>query len=194
MNFNGHCLIWNHISIPKKVINLYISYIQCPQLRNLNTDFTLGNYLFGSEKLTNNADLDKYKYTGYGKGFYSRSEALFTDENYGKNGIIFGNDMISSVHVDNKGKDILILGEIPPQGLDLTTLTAETKCLINFTQSGKRFVLILHYNGSNSILFVNTTKVYQFKAKNPVIKDYTMCVGNVSKDFTINNMKKKKQD
>ena len=84
MNFNGHCLIWNHISVPKKVINLYISYIQCPQLRNLNTDFTLGNYLFGSEKLTNNADLDKCKYTGYGKGFYSRSEALFTDGNYGK--------------------------------------------------------------------------------------------------------------
>ena len=67
--------------------------------------------------------------------------------------------MNSSVHVDNKRKDIIILGEIPPLGLDLTTLTAETKCLINFTQSGKRFVLILHYNGSNSFLFVNAKKV-----------------------------------
>ena len=103
INFNEHCLIKNNICIPKKVINLYISDTLSLQLRNLNTDFTLGNYLFGSEKLTNNADLDKYKYTGYGKGFYSRSEALFTDGNYGKNGIIFGNDMISSVHVDNKG-------------------------------------------------------------------------------------------
>ena len=95
------------------------------------------------------------------------------------------------MHVDNKGKDILILGEGPIQRLYDTTLTAEAKFPINFTQSGKRFVLSLHYNGSNSLLFVNTTKVYQFKAKNSEIKDYSLCLGNVSKDFTINNMKKK---
>ena len=39
INFNGHCLIKNNISIPKKVINLYISYTLGPQLRNLNTEF-----------------------------------------------------------------------------------------------------------------------------------------------------------
>ena len=54
----------------------------------------------------------------------------------------------------------------------------------------KIFVLSLHYNGSNSFLFVNATKVYQFKAKNSEIKDYALCLGNVSKDFTINKMKK----
>ena len=64
MNFNENSLIKN-ISIPKKVIYLYISYTLGPQLRNLNIDFTLGNCLFGSAKLTKNADLDKYKYTGY---------------------------------------------------------------------------------------------------------------------------------
>ena len=48
MNFNGHCLIKNNISIPKKVINLYISYTLGLQLQNLNTDFALGNCLFGS--------------------------------------------------------------------------------------------------------------------------------------------------
>ena len=48
--------------------------------------------------------------------------------------------MSSSVHVNNKGKDILILGEGPIQGLDDTTLTAEAKYSINFTQSGKRYV------------------------------------------------------
>ena len=48
MNFNGHGLIKNNISIPKKVINLYISYRLGPQLRNSNTDFTLSNCLFGS--------------------------------------------------------------------------------------------------------------------------------------------------
>ena len=61
MNFNGHCLIKSDSFVHKKVINLYISYTLGPQLRNLNTYFTLGNYLFGSVKLTKNADLDKYK-------------------------------------------------------------------------------------------------------------------------------------
>ena len=72
--------------------------------------------------------------------------------------------MSSSVHVDNKGRDILVLGEVPTQGLDDMTLTAEAKYPINFKQSGKIFVLSLHCNGSNSFLFVNATKVYQFKA------------------------------
>ena len=136
--------------------------------------------------------LIQIKYTGYGIGFDSRSEFLFTDGSYGKNVIIFGADMSSSVHVDNKGKDILILCEGPTQELDDTTFTTEAKYPINFTQSGKRFVLSLHYNGSNSFLFVNATKIYQFKAKDSEIKDYTLCLGNTSKDFTINNMKKNK--
>ena len=74
--------------------------------------------------------------------------------------------MSSSVHIDNKGKDSLILGEGPTQGLDDMTLTAEAKYPISFTQSGKRFVLRLHHNGSNRFLFVNATNVYWFKAKN----------------------------
>ena len=147
------------------MINLYISCTLGSQLRNLNIDFTLSNCLFGSVKLTKNADLDKYKYTGYGVGFDSRSEFLFTYGSYGKNVIIFGADMGSSVDVDNKGKNILILGEKPTQGLDDTTLTLEGKYPINFTQLGKRFVLSLHYVGSNSSLFVNATKTYQFKTK-----------------------------
>ena len=100
--------------------------------------------------------------------------------------------MGSSVHVDNKGKDILILGEGPTQGLDGTTFTAEAKYPIKFTQSGKRFVLSLYYNGNNSLLFVNARKVYKFKAKNSEIKVYALCLGNISKDFTINNLKKNK--
>ena len=98
--------------------------------------------------------------------------------------------MSSSVPVDNKGNDILILGEGLTQRLDDSTLTAEAKHPINFTQSEKRFLLSLYYNGSNSFLFVNATKLYQFKAKNSQIKNYALCVGNVSKDFTINNMEK----
>ena len=101
----------------------------------------------------------------------------------GRNVIIFGADKSSSVHVDNKGKDILILGEGPTQALDNTTLKAEAKYPINFTQPNKRFVLSLHYNGSNSFSFVDATKIYQFKAKNSEIKDYALCLGNISKDL-----------
>ena len=130
MNFNEHCLIKNNAWILKKVIILYISYTLGMQLRNLTTDFTLGNYLFGTVKLTKNADLDKYKHTGYSTGFDSYSEFLFTDGSYV---IIFGADMSSSVLVDKKVKYIFILGEGRTKGLDDTTLKAEAKCPINFT-------------------------------------------------------------
>ena len=71
-----------------------------------------------------------------------------------------------------------------------TTLTAKEKYPINFTQSGQRYVLGLHCNGCISFSIVNATKLYHFKAKNSEIKDYALCLGNISKDFTINNMTK----
>ena len=71
--------------------------------------------------------------------------------------------MSSSQYIEKKNKDILILGKGPTQELDDTTLTAEAKYSIIFTQPRKIFVLRLHYNGSNSFLFVNATKIYQFK-------------------------------
>ena len=120
-----------------------------PCLWHLNTDFTLNNCLFGSVELSNNADLDKYKYSGYGIKFDCCSEFSFLDGSMGKNVVIFGVDMSSSVYIDNKNKDTLILGEGPTQGLD-DTLTAEAKYPINFTQSEQKFVLHLHYNWSNS--------------------------------------------
>ena len=97
--------------------------------------------------------------------------------------------MSSSADVDDQGKDILILDKGPTQGLDETTLTAEAKYPNYFKQSGKIFALGLYDNGSNSFLFVNATKVYQFKAKSSEIKDFALCLGNISNDFTVNNMK-----
>ena len=190
ISFNGHCLIKNNISFPKKVINLYISYMLSPWLRYLNTDFILDNCLFESVKLTKNADPDKCKYSGHSTVFDSCSEFSFTTWSTGTNVIIFGTDMGSSVHIDHKGKDILILGEGPTQGLDDTILRTEAKYSISFTQPNKRFVLSLHYNGSNSFLLVNATKIYQFKANNSEMQDYTLCSGNISKDVTNNDMKK----
>ena len=137
INFNGHCLIKNNISIPEKVINLYIFYTLPPWLRSLNTDFTLKNCLFGSVKLLKNVDPDKYKYSDYGIGFNSRSELSFTDGRMGKNIIILGDDLSSSVYVDNKGNDVVIVGEELTQGLDDITITAEAIYTINFIQPNK---------------------------------------------------------
>ena len=71
--------------------------------------------------------------------------------------------MSSSVQINNKGKDILILDEGPKQGLDDTTLTTEAKYPMNFTQPNERFVLSLHYNGNNSLLFVMLQKYINSK-------------------------------
>ena len=69
------------------------------------------------------------------------------------------------VHVGNKNKDFIILGEGPTQGLDDTTLISEAIYPINFTQPNKRFVLSLYYNASSSFLFVNATKNINSKQK-----------------------------
>ena len=71
-------------SIHKKVINLCISYIVNPWLRNLSTDFTLNNCFFGSADLAKNANPGKDKYSGYGRGFDFPSEFSFTDGSMGK--------------------------------------------------------------------------------------------------------------
>ena len=94
------------------------------------------------------------------------------------------------MHIDNNGKDIIILGEGSTQRLDDTTLTAEVKYPISFTQSGKRFELSLHYDGNNRFLFADATKTYQFKAKDSEIKDYALCLGNFSKIFQLMVWKK----
>ena len=109
---------------------------------------------------------------------------------YGCNVTIFGVDMNSSIHVDNKKKDIVIVGEGPRQGLDGTTLTAERKYSIDFTVTRKKNCLSLHYIGANSYLFVNGTEIIKFKAKDFEIAATPLCLGNISKDFSIENMKK----
>ena len=88
-------------------------------------------------------------------------------------------------------KNYLILCEGTTLGLHDSTLTVEAKYPINFTQSRKRFVLSLHYNGNNSLLFVNATKIYEFRAKESKMKNYALFLSNISKEFTIDNMKKK---
>ena len=76
-----------------------------PWLRNLNTDFTLKNFFIRFVKVTNNADPDKYKYSGYGIGFDSCWEFSFTYRTIRNNAIIFGADMSSKSLVKDQDKD-----------------------------------------------------------------------------------------
>ena len=98
--------------------------------------------------------------------------------------------MSFSKHIDDKKKDILVLGKGPTQGLK-HILTAEEIHSINFSLAKKKFCLSLHYNGANSYLFVNVTEIYKFKAKDSEIVATPLCLGNISKDWSAYNVKKK---
>ena len=65
---------------------------------------------------------------------------------------------------------------------------------INFTENNKKFCLSFHYNGANSYLFVNGTEIHTFKSKDSEIVATPLCLGSISKDFSVDNMKKKKTE
>ena len=189
LKFTKSCLKQSsYILTHKKIVNIYIVY-ELGASSSYVSDPTLKNCLFVAVTLTKNADIEKYKYSGYGIGFDRISSFSFTGGGFGQNVLIFGADMSTSIHIDNKGKDIFVLGRGPTQGLE-STLTAEKMYSINFTVTKKKFCLSLYYNGANSYLFVNGTEIIKFKAKNSAIVASPLCLGNISKDWSTDNMKK----
>ena len=190
VKFNGICLKQNKITYTHgKIVNIYIVY-EISKNYNISSYSALESCLFGAVSLTKNADIDKYKYSGYGIGFDRRGTFSFPGGGFDQNVIVFEVDMNSSIHIDNKGKDILILGFGPTQGLGEHSLTAEKMYSINFTVTKKKFCLSLHYNGANSYLFVNGKEIHKFKAKDSEIVATPLCLGNISKDGLLGNMKK----
>ena len=113
------------------MVNIYIVYELGASTSRFD-DPALKCSLFGAFTLTKNTDIDKYHYSGYGIGFDRKISFSFPGSGFGQNVIIFGAGMSSSVHVDNKEKDILILGSGPTQGLGEHSLTAEKMYSINF--------------------------------------------------------------
>ena len=109
---------------------------------------------------------------------------------FGKNVIIFGVDVSSSVHVNNKTRNILVLGKDFIQAINATTIYAEKMYSTNFTVTNKEIWLSLDYNDDNSYLFVNGKKVISFKAKDFEIVSYPLCLGDLSKDFSPANTHK----
>ena len=94
--------------------------------------------------------------------------------------------MSSSAHIDNKKKNILVLGKGPIEH----TVTPEKIYFTNFTMVKKKFGLSLQYSGENGYLFVNGTEIYKSKAKDSEILVGPVCLGNISKDWSVDNMKK----
>ena len=60
----------------------------------------------------------------------------------------------------------------------------------NFTKHNTKFCLSPHYNGENNYIFVNGTEIIKFKGNNSEIAAYPLCLGNISKEFSVDNMKK----
>ena len=109
----------------KKVVNLYVVY-EITNFHGTESYPALANPLFGAFKLAKNFDIDMYRYFGYeigfgGKEFYSHPSGRTV-----RIVIIFGTDMSASAHVNNKGKNILVLGKSPTE--ELGKIFAE-KCI-----------------------------------------------------------------
>ena len=138
--FTGSCLKQYNLHYKhENIANIYTVYELGASASKVNNP-TLKNCLFSAVTLTKNADIDKYGYSGYEIGFDRRLRFSFPGGGFGQNLLIFGADMSFSSHIDNKKKDILVLGKGPTQGLE-HTLTTEKMCWINFTLTKKKFCL-----------------------------------------------------
>ena len=120
--------------------------------------------MVGAVRLTKNDHIDKYKYSGYGIGFDRHGLFSHPSGETGRNVIIIGVDMSLSTKIDNRKKDILILGKGPTQGLE-HTMSVEKMYSINLTERNKKLCLSWQYNGANSYLFINGNRVHKSKAK-----------------------------
>ena len=132
-------------------MNIYIAYNLESNLNNF--DPTLQNSLLGTINLTKNSNIDKYKCSGYDIGFDSKGTFSNPTGIVGQNSIIFGADISSCTHANNRTRNILVLGKDFIQGNDGTTIYAEKVYSINFSASRTRLCLSLHYNGDNSYFF-----------------------------------------
>ena len=102
VGFNGSCLKQDKVTYTHgKIVNIYIVY-EISKNYSISTYPTLENCLFGAVSLNKNADIDKYKYSGYDIGFDRHGEFSFGSRGFRRNCIIFGADLSSSSHANNK--------------------------------------------------------------------------------------------
>ena len=103
VKFRGSCLKQNKITYTHgKIVN--IVYEINKKDNTIISDPTLENCFFGAVTLTENINIDKYGYSGYGIGFDRKGSFSFSGGGYGQNLLIFGVDLSISFHIDNKKK------------------------------------------------------------------------------------------
>ena len=161
-----------------KIVNIYLFYEFVGGCSSDDNDPKLENTQFGAVKWTRNTDWiwQKMKFFISGWGIWSKCNN-------------FRSNVSSSTKIDNGKNDILILGKCHTQGLE-HTLSAEKMYSINFNGWHTKFCLSLHYNESNSYSFVNGKEIHKFKAKDSDIVATPLCLVNISKDWSVDNMKK----
>ena len=91
--------------------------------------------------------------------------------------MIFGAENNLSLYVDNRTKDVLVLGEGPTGGLADNTVTAKARYSVNTTKFRKKTCLSLHCNATNSFLYDNGVKIQQFQAKDSEMNPYLLYLG-----------------
>ena len=186
VKFNGSCLKQDKITFNHaKILNIYVVYGLKSNLNNFGPN--IENCLFGTFKFLKNND---YVYdVGYGVGFGPKGSFSYPAGKIGQNLINFGADISYSVHSNNKRKNILILGESTTQ-LYSTILNAEKMYSINFT-GAEKICLVLHYNGSDSYLFVNGIEIIKLEAEDSKIVANPVCSGNIlENDLPAEGLKK----
>ena len=98
--------------------------------------------------------------------------------------------MSFSVHATNRANHIYFMGTEFVQGINDTTIYPEKNFCRHFPDPGKEFVLSLHYNGSNSYLFVNGRQELKFKCKTDQLVKEKLCIGNLSDKWTTSESEK----
>ena len=170
-----------------KNVHIYIVYKLDRLASSTDKSFTIQNALLGAMQITKNAtDNSKNNYKGCGICFDERSEfghtiteGGFTHTTDARNVLIFGADMSFSVHTTNRANNIYLMGTGLTQGINDTTTYAEKNFYRKFTDFGKKFMLILHYDGDDSYLFVNGRQELKFKAKTDKLVKEKLCIGNL---------------
>ena len=200
VHLSGNHFQQNKVIIPNKdnAINIYGVYKLDPIASSRDTSFTIQDALFGAMQITKNAtDNSRNNYKGNGICFDERSQFSHTitgdgrsHTTNGRNVLTFVVDMSFSAHATNKADHIYLMGDGLTQGINDTTLYVEKNYWRNFTDSGKKFIISLHYNGDESFYFVNGRQELKFKAKIDQLVKEKLCMGNLSDQWTASESEK----
>ena len=153
IHFAGNCFKQNKVLYYTSVLNIYCVYKLQPIDFTRDDTFTIQNTLVGAMKITKNADTSKYNYKGYGICFdegvtfsHTIKEGNFNHTATARNLLIFGVDTSASIHATNRANDIYVMGKGLVQGINDTIIYAEKKFYRNFTDPGKKFVIVNFVN------------------------------------------------